>query len=105
MNPDPPRLIDAGLPCAPLLRQYRQQTASHPDANPDPAAWARLTTRLHARRPWRAALVGGLVVATLALCLAGRGGGGVAAGGGSEGASGSAPGSGGMGGTPWVRRS
>jgi hypothetical protein len=89
---DPPRLIDAGLPCGPLLRQYRQLTAG-----PAP---------VH-RRSWRPALLGGLVVATLGLCLAGRGGPGVAAGGGSEGASGSAPATGGVGGTACdsVRRS
>jgi hypothetical protein len=95
---DPPRLSET-LPGAPLLRAYRARTGGGPGG--DEEAWQKLCHRLDApprRGPRRFALLGGLAVAVLGICLAaGRTGGGGGTGG-MEGTTGTAPGTGGMGG-------
>jgi hypothetical protein len=87
-QPDPGRLIDAKLPCAPLLREYLSRTAT-PMCGEQP--------RRH-RRPMAAtaALLGGLAAAVLGFWLVARGPQTIGGQGGSEGTSGCAPGTGGI---------
>ena len=86
MSLDPPRL--RGLPCGPLLAEYRKHTE------------APVVLEAAGRRPRRAraALLGGLAAAVLGIWLVGGAPSAPPGAGGSEGTSGTAPGAGGTGG-------